>query len=69
VREGAFRPVSAATAFETGQLGSTFEPSPDGRRFPFLALSPDAAERDVIRVVLDRFEELSGRALAQGRTP
>ena len=69
VREGAFRPKSAATLFELGQLATTFDVSPDGRRFLFLASSPGAAERDVIRVVLNGFEELRGRAPAQGRTP
>jgi hypothetical protein len=61
VREGAFRPASAVTLFETGQLGGTFDVSPDGRRFLFLARSPGSPERDVIRVVLNGFEELRGR--------
>ena len=37
VREGAFRPASAAPLFEIGQLATTFDVSPDGRRFLFLA--------------------------------
>jgi hypothetical protein len=61
--------ASAATLFEIGQLGTTFEPSPDGRRFLFLARSPGPPDRDVIRVVLNGFEELLGRAPAQGTTP
>jgi eukaryotic-like serine/threonine-protein kinase len=69
VREGAFRPASAATLFEIGQLASMFDVSPDGRRFLFLARSPGRPDRDVIRVVLDGFEELGGRAPAQGKTP
>ncbi len=67
VREGAFRPASAATLFELGPLTATFDVSPDGRRFLFLARSPGPAERDVIRVVLNGFEELRGRAPAQER--
>jgi WD40 repeat protein len=69
VREGAFRPASAAALFELGRLVPTFDVSPDGQRFLFLARSPGAAERDVIRVVLNGFEELRGRATAEGRTP
>ena len=69
VREGAFRPASAATLFEIGQLATTFDVSPDGRRFLFLARAQGAPDRDVIRVVLNGFEELRGRASAQGRTP
>ena len=69
VREGAFRPASAATLFEIGQLASMFDVSPDGRRFLFLARSPGPPDRDVIRVVLNGFEELRSRAPAQGTTP
>jgi hypothetical protein len=69
VREGVFRPASAATLFEIGPLATTFEVSTDGRRFLFLARSPGPPDRDVIRVVLNGFEELLGRAPAQGRPP
>jgi serine/threonine-protein kinase len=69
VREGAFRPVSAAPLFELGPLAPMFDVSPDGRRFLFLARSPGAPDRDVIRVVLNGFEELRGRAPARGSTP
>jgi serine/threonine-protein kinase len=58
VREGAFRPASAATLFEIGPLAPTFDVSPDGRRFLFLVRSPGSPERDVIRVVLNGFEAL-----------
>jgi hypothetical protein len=69
VREGAFRPGSAATLFELGQLATAFDGSPDGRRFLFLARSPGSPERDAIRVVLNGFEDLVDRAPTQGRTP
>lgn len=69
MRDGAFRAGSAATLFELGQLTPTFEVSPDGRRFLFLARSSGSPERDVIRVVLNGFEELRGRAPAQGKPP
>jgi hypothetical protein len=69
VREGAFRAGAAATLFETGQLGAPFDVSPDGRRFLFFARSPGPTERDVIRVVLNGFEALRGRAPAPGTTP
>ena len=62
VRDGAFRAGSAAPLFDLGPLTTTFEPSPDGRRFLFLARSPGPPERDVIRVVLNGFDELRGPA-------
>jgi hypothetical protein len=52
-----------------GHLASTFDVSPDGRRFLSLARSPGPPDRDVIRVVLNGFEELVGRAPARGMTP
>ena len=69
VRAGAFRPAVATTLFEIGRLTTIFEVVPDGRRFLFLARSPGSPDRDVIRVVLNGFEELRGRAPVQGRTP
>ena len=69
VREGAFHSAPAATLFELGQLATTFDVSPDGRRFLFLARSPGPPDRDVIRVVLNGFEELRGQASAEERTP
>ncbi len=66
VRENAFRPAAAATLFELGLLTSVFDVSPDGRRFLFLARPPGSSDRDVIRVVLNGFDEL---ALRPGETP
>jgi Tol biopolymer transport system component len=69
VRAGAFRPAAATTLFEVGRLSTMFEVAPDGRRFLFLARPPGSPDRDVIRVVLNGFEELRGGAPVQGRTP
>jgi serine/threonine-protein kinase len=69
VRAGAFRPSAATTLFELGQLTTRFDVAPDGRRFLFLVRPPGSPDRDVIRVVLNGFEELGGRAPVQGRTP
>jgi hypothetical protein len=69
VRGGVFRPATATTLFELGDLTSRYDVAPDGRRFLFLARSPGSPDRDVIRVILDGFEELRGRAPAQARTP
>jgi serine/threonine-protein kinase len=69
VRAGAFRPAAATTLFEVGRLTNIFDVAPDGRRFLFLARPPGSPDRDVIRVVLNGFEELRGRAPVQGRTP
>ena len=69
VRAGAFRPVAATTLFELGGLTTTFDVAPDGRRFLFLARPDAAPDHDVIRVVLNGFEELRGRAPAQGNAP
>jgi hypothetical protein len=63
VRAGAFRPAAATTLFELGRLGTNFDVAPDGRRFLFFARSPGSPDRDVIRVVLNGFEELT---LARG---
>jgi len=69
VRGGVFRPATATTLFELGDLTSRYDVAPDGRRFLFLARSPGSPDRDVIRVILDGFDELRGRAPAQARTP
>jgi Tol biopolymer transport system component len=69
LREGVFRPASAATLFEIGGLSTTFDVSPDGRRFLFLARGQGESDRDLIRVVLNGFEELRGRTAPQGKTP
>ncbi len=68
-RGGAFRPASAVPLFEIGPLAPLFDVSPDGRRFLFLARPPGPPDRDVIRVVLNGFEELRGRAPAEGTPP
>ncbi len=62
VRAGAFRPVAATTLFELRGLTTTFDVAPDGRRFLFLARPDATPDHDVIRVVLNGFEELRGRA-------
>ena len=59
-RAGVFRPGAATTLFELGQLATTYDVAPDDRRFLFLARSPGSPERDVIRVVLNGFDELRG---------
>jgi len=69
VRAGAFRAAAATTLFELGGLTTTFDVAPDGRRFLFLARPPGSTDRDVIRVVLNGFEELRVGAPVQGRTP
>jgi Tol biopolymer transport system component len=57
VHGGAFRPGTATTLFELGDLTSQYDVAPDGRRFLFLARSPGAPDRDVIRVILNGFDE------------
>jgi dipeptidyl aminopeptidase/acylaminoacyl peptidase len=69
VREGAFRAASAAHSLRHRAARHHVRALADGRRFLFLARSPGPPDRDVIRVVMNGFEELRGRAPAQGRTP
>jgi eukaryotic-like serine/threonine-protein kinase len=59
-RAGAFQPAPARTLFELGRLGTDFDVAPDGRRFLFLAGTTGQPDRDVVRVVLNGFDELRG---------
>jgi hypothetical protein len=67
VQAGVFRLGTATTLFELGRLGARFEVAPDGRRFLFFERSSASPDLDVIRVVLNGFDEL--RREAQARTP
>jgi hypothetical protein len=69
VRAGTLRLAAATTLFEIGRLSTTFEVSPDGRRFLFFAKTPGQTDHDVIRVVLNGLEELRGVGPVPGRTP
>jgi protein kinase-like protein/WD40 repeat protein len=69
VREGVFRPGAATSLFELGRLNPAFDVAPDGRRFLFFAPSSAAPNHDVIRVVLNGFDELRREAPVQSTIP
>jgi len=58
VKGGAFQPARATTLFDLGPLGTDFDVAPDGRRFLFLKNISGQPDHDVVRVVLNGFDEL-----------
>jgi eukaryotic-like serine/threonine-protein kinase len=61
VRAGVFTPASATVLFELGRLNAHFDVAPDGRRFLFLQRAASQLDRDVVRIVLNGFDELQSR--------
>ena len=60
VRADLFQPAAATTLFELQRLEPEFEVAPDGRRFLFLKRTAGQSDRDVVRIVLNGFDELRG---------